>query len=128
MSDTRRQAVIDQAYEEGKVVVYADDTTLQIDVDSDIDLAFAKKMLIQFKTFINYSTCTFTKSKTGGHFHVYINLKNQMHWKHRLHYQACLGSDRTRELLNLLDRLQNESHECFFIEAKDAEHELLKLK
>jgi hypothetical protein len=107
-------------------VVYADDLTLQLDIDSELDLEHAKSSLARFRKLFPFSTVTQTRSKSGR-WHLYVNLKSPMSRTERALAQACLGSDRVRELLNFTYERDGGTGEMFFLETRGVDHELVSL-
>jgi len=106
----------------GNVVVRSDDRTLQLDLDSPEDLQKACKLIHQLHRNIFFEKITRTISKSGNS-HIYIELAKPMERIERIAWQACLGSDRVREALNLLWVLSGYEEECFLEELPGAKHE-----
>jgi hypothetical protein len=122
-----REAAIMNAVEAGLQVVYGDEMTLQLDIDTEEDFAFCKKQLKLLAKLVPYSNCTVTRSKSNK-WHVYVDLKKALAREDRVTLQATLGSDRTREILNYTYAAKGGIGECFLFERKDADHELLRIK
>lgn len=84
----------------GKVVVLPKKNELFIDVDDDgtaLEVACAVAASIGLGLIVTRKVA----SKTPGHFHVYIEAPRELTPVLRIALQACLGSDRKRELLSL---------------------------
>lgn len=110
-----------QAAERGCEVVVSDDYTLQLDIDNDKDYAF---FFEQFERLTKYVAIVNPhpddlefepnpwiewRSRSGNR-HITIKLKNPMNVVERIMLQACLGSDRVREILSYARSLNGEPH------------------
>lgn len=112
---------------EGHKVVEANDTVLQLDIDSKDDLEWAVEMLLLLKeNNFPIGDIKSTRSKSGN-FHIYVEMKQKMPWSHRILLQACLGSDRKRELLNFLYRYEGGDGDCLLFEVPEAKEQEFKL-
>ncbi len=91
-----------EADELGLNVVYPEDDQLLLDIDSDEDAAWLEKMLdVLRENGVELRVEKTTTSKSGNH-HVYIRIDRDLTPIERVALQACLGSDRKRELLSTL--------------------------
>jgi hypothetical protein len=98
----------DQAVKEGLLIVEADDYTLQLDFDSEEQWdAFINFRLGHLLTFKVVARVWWTASKSGNK-HVYVKLLTPLDVTERIALQAAMGSDPTREFLNLM-RVHNDT-------------------
>lgn len=91
----------EKAKELGLQVVLPGDNELQLDIDNLEDLDFVDAQLKIMKGKEEFVITKRTKSKSGND-HVYIALDRALSPIERIALQACLGSDRKRELLSLM--------------------------
>lgn len=90
----------------GLEVVVPDVYTLQLDIDDDTSMqTFFVMHEMLASNGVRITTERITRSKSGNR-HVYLRLDRQLTDIERIAWQACLGSDRKRELLSLLSALQ----------------------
>ena len=122
--DSRADA-IKKAVDAGLKVVYGDEQTLQLDIDSLPELEFARKMLKDMRGIVKWSSVICTVSKSGN-WHLYVHLKKPSARPWRILMQACLGSDRKRELLNQTYADHGSAGECFFFEKEGVKRELFE--
>jgi len=111
------------AEERGLAIVYPKENQLFIDLDNDQSRTLLEKNLDITQKLFPDMIVTYTPSISGGeHFHCVITLGEGvvLEEMQRLLLQACLGSDRTRELLGYarLHLRYNVPITCFF-ERKD---------
>ncbi len=93
-------AVSAKAAAEGKIVVPADDRTLQIDIDSEDDFRRWEKAAPLLHT-LKPVDVAITESASGyPHKHITVYLPEPMDIWARIALQVLLGSHITRELLN----------------------------
>lgn len=88
----------------GLEVVVPDIDGLQLDIDCEADLALADGMVrLLLDNRVQTKIVRTTRSK-GGNWHVYLKIDwpDDLDPVTRIALQACLGSDRKRELLSLL--------------------------
>lgn len=102
---------VEQVFEDEKVVaeerncdvVYADDSVLQLDIDSDE--AYERYRIVRDRLYaeglLNYRKTEEWRSRSGNR-HVLIHLWDEVPVRQRILLQALLGSDLTRELLCLI--------------------------
>ncbi len=118
MGYSEMEDVAERAEELGQRIVYADNQTLQIDIDTEEDYnRFIQSYEILAKA-LNSSTYTVQLSKSGfphRHITVYLQQPAKSVWK-RIALQACLGSHLTREALNCLNVLNDVDEPILFFE------------
>jgi hypothetical protein len=91
-----------QAVKDGLLIVEPDDKTLQLDFDTPEQWdKFLSHRLSWFLKFFPVVRVWWTASKSGNK-HVYITLLEPQPLERRVALQAVLGSDPTREFLNLM--------------------------
>lgn len=117
MSDgvNNSQTVLDRAKITGERVVFPEPNQLQLDIDSIEDHV---KMQFQLMILEEQMTCDVVSdipSKTEGHRHVTIWLGREVTPLERLLLQACLGSDRKRELLGFVNILKGDERPTLFV-------------
>ena len=91
--------------EEGWHIVYPEPDELFIDIDDERDLGVLQEMVRTLKlNDISVEIVRSTPSATAGHYHIVARLAGfgSLDATTRIAFQACLGSDRKRELLSLL--------------------------
>jgi hypothetical protein len=97
-----------KAAAKGCFVQYADDHTLQLDIDNSEDFEFFLKQVKILREHVDYLPEEFSMLlSSGGNRHIIIKLKRPIEARERILLQACLGSDRTRELLSYLATFGN---------------------
>lgn len=92
----------EQAEEKDCTVEYSHGKLLQLDIDSDEDFAFFQeqwKRLFHFAKHLLEDTYSVRASSSGNR-HVLIRLRKPLGVSERIMLQACLGSDRVREVLS----------------------------
>lgn len=88
---------------DNREIIEPDDNQLFIDIDNKDDLNLLYAMLDTLQ--LNGVAATVervTPSRTEGHYHAVVRLDRTIDSVTRVAFQACLGSDRKRELLSLL--------------------------
>lgn len=106
MSDSSKDPFT-AAMEQGLDVVVPQPDELFIDLDNDADIAHFKLTLPILQRFCEAVEYRRTISK-GGNLHAYVRVKwpVALHPATRIALQACLGSDRKRDLLSLIELTQ----------------------
>lgn len=104
----------------GLKVVLPKPDELMIDLDDPFDEKWMNKMISVAKSngFV-IKVDKITKSRGSGS-HVYLTLPNDLTDLERICWQACLGSDRKRELLSLFRHLTTSQIPTLFFEKKDS--------
>jgi hypothetical protein len=105
--------------EQGFDCILSDDSTLQVDIDSE---AGYKQYLEASKTLCLELGKTTIKTSVSGnsHKHITIKLLKPLSVLERVAFQACLGSDLTRETLCIRDYLDGDPNPILFIEEKES--------
>jgi hypothetical protein len=93
-------AAIQQAEEKNCTILYADDRTLQIDIDTDEDYEFFEKQVSRLREYMDLPATYDVLRSISGNRHILIQLPRPLPVKDRIMLQACLGSDRVREILS----------------------------
>lgn len=93
------EAAANKAKKQGFEVVYADDNHLLLDLDDTSDRTFFEN---QFHLLNDGVVEDRWLSKSGKGEHVVIRLDSPRGIRDRIILQACLGSDRKREMIALL--------------------------
>lgn len=82
--------------------MYPEDDELFLDIDSNADADWLAQMLeVLHGNCVPFEVEKTTTSKSGN-MHVYIKMDRKLTPVERVALQACLGSDRHRELLSML--------------------------
>lgn len=115
-----REEYIRQVLEDGKVVVVPGPNELQIDIDSDEDLArMASSMDILQTNYPNLVIAWDHRVSASGapHRHVTVVLSRDVRdAEERILLQALLGSDLKREVLSLIRYWKGDSMPTLFVE------------
>lgn len=111
-------------------VIQSHPRILQLDLDTAEDVQFMRDQLrlwvdAEVKARVDGLPVTgyklgkpmLTKSKSG-HWHAYIRVNKPLTLQQRIMFQACLGSDRKRELLSLMRQCRGESTPVLLFETK----------
>lgn len=98
-----------QAKERGCTVEYASPKTLQLDIDSEESREIYEDQLERLRLMFTVLEVRERASRSGN-MHVIITLKERLSVPERIMLQACMGSDRTREILSYA-RYQNGDNE-----------------
>ena len=96
-------------------VVFPGPKELQIDIDSEADYAIFRDHMIVLTEWCMVRVVKDQPSKTSGHRHVTLEIGEEVTPLQRLLLQACLGSDRKRELLGFLNLQRGDSRPTLFI-------------
>jgi hypothetical protein len=123
---------IEQAEREGLDVVFPADNELFIDIDNEHSFQMFQKQMDIVKKYIGvvkmneYTMYAVTTSRHGlpGR-HIVIKLARNVTELERIALQACLGSDRVREVLGFVQMQNGDPHPTLFLEAKAPEQKLL---
>jgi len=86
----------------GLNVVYPADDELLLDIDSNADAEWLVQMLDVLRENDESVEVEKTTTSKSGNLHVYIKMDRKLSSIERVALQACLGSDRKRELLSVL--------------------------
>lgn len=111
------QRAIDEAENLGLAIVFPKDNQLQLDIDNDEAMEQFEKLRDVVEHHFGITDVEVHPSKSGlPKRHVTITMPTNMATRDRILIQACLGSDRTRELLSYLQVLNGDAHPVLFIE------------
>ena len=94
---SNRAEEIKAAREKGLIVITARPCQLFIDCDSEEEFGYFLEQLKDFAPMIGIRSATYTRSP-GGNYHAYITVERDMTPEEQVLLQACLGSDRRREI------------------------------
>ncbi len=86
----------------GLDVVYPVDDELLLDIDSSADAEWLTQMVEVLRENGEPIEIEKTTTSKSGNLHVYIKMGRKLSPIERVALQACLGSDRKRELLSVL--------------------------
>jgi hypothetical protein len=91
------------AAERDQVVVIPNARQLFVDIDTEEDYAFFKAQIKLFRSLDIYLEAEYEGYSGSGapHRHIYLKADHDLSPIERVALQACLGSDRKRELLSL---------------------------
>jgi hypothetical protein len=108
--------IVERSQITGERVIFPAANELQLDIDSEADLAVYWDLRMIFTEAHLWQEVSRVPSKTKGHYHVTLSLSESITPIERLLLQACLGSDRKRELLGYLNLKRGDSRPTLFIE------------
>jgi hypothetical protein len=105
----------------GCQVEYSQADELQLDIDSEDDLEFFLSMMGMIEDLnivsLRDPVMTVRRSKSGKR-HVTVHLGESLPAPTRILLQACLGSDRRRELLSYVGLLRGQGNPILFFRPK----------
>ena len=112
------QRAINVALSEGLTVRLPEANELLIDIDNEHSFMLFMKQIEIVKKYIGATGDTITESRHGlpGR-HIVVTLDHDITETERLLLQACLGSDRVRELLGYVQMKNGDAHPTLFLEA-----------
>lgn len=106
----------------GCTVEYADDLTLQLDLDGkEAESTFYEQYELLVDLKILPHTHTIWQRSRNGNSHVTIHLKEPLPVRTRILLQAVLGSDRKRELLSYAGVLKGQLHPVVLFRPKEGD-------
>jgi len=114
------ERVLERAKETGEIVTFPKSNELQIDIDSDADYTVFIEMRNLLGELYQWKLISDEPSKTEGHRHVVLRIDREMDALTRLLLQACLGSDRKRELLGYINLQRGDERPTLFIQPAPA--------
>ena len=118
-TEPNSQRAIDEAAKLGMDVVFPENNQLQLDIDNDEAYGYMNSVLDVIELHWNVVDFEEHPSKSGlPKRHVTITLGKEISDTERVLLQACLGSDRKRELLSYLQVLNGDAHPILFIEKR----------
>jgi hypothetical protein len=111
------EAALERAKREGLVVVYPTETELQIDIDNEQSYEFFLRQIKIVTRLADAYGYTERPSKSGmPKRHITVKLKTPVTVLERICLQACLGSDRVREVLGYVRYRRGEPNPTLFFE------------
>jgi hypothetical protein len=108
---------LNQAKLESLEVKFPAPNELFIDIDNEHSFALYEKQMDIVKKYIGATDAVITTSRHGlpGR-HIVVTLDRDVTELERIALQACLGSDRVRELLGFVQYQNNDPHPTLFLE------------
>lgn len=113
------QRAIDEAKASNDiVVVYPSDRELQIDIDNEHSYLLFTRLINVLGKHVGIINWHENPSKSGqkARRHITVTLSHPVTELERICLQACLGSDRVRELLGYVQYKNNDPHPTLFLE------------
>ncbi len=108
-----------EALENNLAVVYPEDNQLQVDIDSDDAMNIFWAMLPIVQKYYGAIVESITASRSGfPKQHVTLRVTVPLNPFERIALQACLGSDRVREVLGVVQAMQGDPHPTLFLEKR----------
>ena len=117
---------IAKAAEKNLAVVFPRENELFLDFDSKEHVAAFFEQFNRLTGFVPILKLTMTPSETPDHYHAVLKLTISVTDTERILLQACLGSDRTRELLSFARVLKKDPHPTLFLEKPETVEEQKK--
>jgi len=116
------QRAINVALSEGLTVRLPEANELLIDIDNEHSFMLYQKQMDILEKYVGTNGSKVTESRHGlpGR-HIVVALEHDITETERLLLQACLGSDRVRELLGYVQMKNGDAHPTLFLEANPAE-------
>jgi hypothetical protein len=113
-----QRAVVVAAHE-NLDVVYPKDNQLLIDIDNQHSFLLYHKQMDIMRKYLGATEEAIAPSRNGGEGrHITVTLDHPITELERIALQACLGSDRVRELLGFVQYKNNDPHPTLFLEKK----------
>ena len=109
------------AQEKNCTIELADDVTLQLDIDSEAAFQTFVEQIDRFNRLgiARWNGWTCRRSASGNR-HITVALTDPLPATTRILLQACLGSDRTRELLSFARVLKGEPNPILLFRPKES--------
>jgi hypothetical protein len=115
-----QKEAIASAEKEGLTAVYPGENELQIDIDNEQSYLFFMKQYETLGWLLETQNFEEHPSKSGlPRRHITVRLRKSVTPVERICLQACLGSDRVRELLGYVRRKRGESRPTLFFEKEN---------
>ena len=114
------QRAINVALSEGLTVRLPEANELLIDIDNEHSFMLYQKQIDIVDKYIGLGApwqCTPSRHGLPGR-HIVVTLDHDITETERLLLQACLGSDRVRELLGYVQMKNGDAHPSLFLESK----------
>lgn len=111
---------IKEAAETNLDIVFPQDEQLQIDIDSDHAFEIYLLMRQLIDKYYGVAAEVIKPSRSGlPKRHITLTLYRKVSPYQRIALQACLGSDRVREFLGIVQQDQGDPHPILFLEKKE---------
>lgn len=108
-----------EAKQDNLDVVFPEANQLQLDIDNNHAFAIYQELLPIVEKYYGVVTVKVTPSRSGGEKrHVTLTLLAPLNPFERIALQACLGSDRVREILGVVQAMNGDPHPTLFLERK----------
>jgi hypothetical protein len=116
----------DRAVRENLNIKFPKSTQLFIDIDNEHSYMMFQKQMDIMRKYVGATGEKTTTSRNGlpGR-HIVVTLGRDVTEIERIALQACLGSDRVRELLGFVQWQNNDPHPTLFLEAPEPAQKLL---
>jgi hypothetical protein len=113
----------DRAVSEGLDIRFPADNELFIDIDNEHSYLMFQKQIDIVDKHVGLKCTTVTTPSMHGlpGRHIVVTLSRNVTELERICLQACMGSDRVRELLGFIQNVNKDPHPTLFLEAKTAE-------
>jgi hypothetical protein len=112
----------DRAVREGLDIRFPADNELFIDIDNEHSYLMFEKQIDIVKKHVGLKCTTVTTVTPSMHGlpgrHIVVTLSRNVTELERICLQACMGSDRVRELLGFIQNVNKDPHPTLFLEAK----------
>jgi hypothetical protein len=111
------QRAINEAKEKGLLVVFPAENELQIDIDNEHSYQMYVKQMDIVTKYVGVESFIEHPSKSGlPKRHITVRLKSPVTMIERIALQACLGSDRVREVLGYVQYKNGDPNPVLFLE------------
>lgn len=101
----------------GMKIIYPESNQLQIDIDTPHAMSIFRTMEPLINKFYKIIYTEVKNSKSGyPKQHVTVTMENPVTNFERIAIQACVGSDRVREFLGVVQERNNDPHPTLFLE------------
>lgn len=119
-SQPTTKTAIARAKKDGLRVVYPGPKELQVDIDSEKNLATFYDHLAILRKYLDIEKVVVTPSLSGeeGHWHITVSCTRYFNVPERICLQALLGSDLKREVLGFIMMKNGEGKPTLFLEKK----------
>lgn len=110
-----------EAADDGLDVVFPEANQLQIDIDDDRAFDIYNEMRPVINRYYGVAFESITPSRSGlPKRHITLTTYRDLNTFERIALQACLGSDRVREILGVVQAMLGDAHPTLFLEKKNA--------
>lgn len=112
---------LERAKKEDLLVIFPKPNELLIDIDDAEGLKAFERCHNILEEHFGIIGVEMKPSMSGkvDHLHITVTLETEVNDIERIVLQACLGSDRMREILGLVMALSNDPHPTLFLEKKE---------